>query len=183
MFGVEIRHLMHFCLKCVKSALEGPWGGLGPSATRSCSISLPLGAGRVDPAVPDSSSMTNSENRRDVCHGRAVKSASSLGMRNLHSCSTGLPAVCAFLAREHLPAGPGREAGREAEGKQAGRQGYPASSMPEGWESREKTEGAVVCHPTPFNLARASMVGRGFEHPWLFIHRLCAGQAVKPLFG
>lgn len=30
MFGVEIRHLMHFCLKCVKSVLEGPWGVFGP---------------------------------------------------------------------------------------------------------------------------------------------------------
>lgn len=30
MFGVEIRHLMHFCLKCVKSALEGPRGVFGP---------------------------------------------------------------------------------------------------------------------------------------------------------
>lgn len=28
--GVEMWHLMHFCLKCVKSVLEGPWGVLGP---------------------------------------------------------------------------------------------------------------------------------------------------------
>lgn len=150
---------------------------------RSYSVSVSLRAGRVDPAVPNSLSMTNSKNRRDVCHGQAVKSASSLGMRNLHSYSPGLPAGCAFLATEHLPAGPGREVGREAEGKQVGRQeggqGYPASSMPEGWENR----GAVVCHPTPFYLAHASVVGRGFEHPWPFIHRLCAGWAVKPLFG
>lgn len=150
---------------------------------RSCSVWLPLGAESVDPAVPNGSSMTNSENRRDVCHGRAVKSASSLGMKNLQSCSPGLPAGCAFLAREHLPAGPGRQGSRRETGEGAERQGCPASSMPEGWESRVQRAGAVVCHPTPFNVAHASVIGRAFEHPWHFIHRLCAGQDVKPFSG
>lgn len=121
MLGVEIQHLIHFCLKCVKSALERPREGVGSMdhlELLCLTPSLPE-QGNVDPAVLHGSSMTNPENCRDICHGRAVKSPSSLGMRNLPSCSPG--------CRLALPSWPGstfqqgQAGGRQEGGRREGR--------------------------------------------------------------
>lgn len=162
MLGVEIQHLIHFCLKCVKSALERPREGVGSMdhlELLCLTPSLPE-QGNVDPAVLHGSSMTNPENCRDICHGRAVKSPSSLGMRNLPRCSPGCRLALPSWPESTFQQG---QAGREAGGKQKGRQGYPGF---------RKSEGAVLCLPTPFNLPPASTVGSGFEHPQPFIHTL-----------
>lgn len=145
------------------------------SARRIHAVSLPGRAGRVDPAVPNGSSMTNCKNSRDVCHGRPVKSASSLGMRSLRSCDPGLPHWLQLPGRRAAPSS-GR-AGREAG------QGCPASSVQEGWGSRVKTRGCGSLTPRSVNLVLAHVVGRGSKRPWPFIHRLRAAGAVKPLFG
>lgn len=56
----------------------------------------------------------------------------------------------------------GREAGRKAEGKQAekqkGSRQEGRTTQPPACQRDGKSEGAVVCHPTPFNLACASTV-------------------------